>query len=127
MWHAKHLLSSASAQGPPYLQDGTELGCAQGALPLVLAQAARVEGVPAQEVHCRQLQGAPAQGAPVVLEHPHLRSSTCEVRGQNPSPILYPRASTHLICSQASGQLPSYGSSRLFWDMGSQTACMKAH
>lgn len=77
MLHAKHLLSSPSAQGPPYLQDGTELGRAQGALPFVLAQAARIEGVPAQEVHRRQLQGAPAQGAPVVLEHPHLHSSVC--------------------------------------------------
>ena len=69
---AVHLLSSPSAQGSPYLQYCTKLWRAQRALLLILAQAAGIEGVPAQEVHCWQLQRAAAESAPVVLEYPHL-------------------------------------------------------
>lgn len=69
---AMHLLSSPSAQRSPYLQNCTELWGTQRALQLVLAQAAGIEGVPAQEVHCWQLQRAAAESAPVVLEYPHL-------------------------------------------------------
>lgn len=69
----RHLLGGPGAQGSAYFQDGPELGRAPGALALVLAQAARVEGVAAEKVHRRQLQRAPAQRAAVVLEHPHLR------------------------------------------------------
>ena len=68
------LFSSACPQGAPDVQDGAELGRAQRALALVLAQAARVEGVAAQKVHRRQLQGPPAERAPVVLEHAHLQN-----------------------------------------------------
>ena len=72
------LLGSACPQGAPDVQNGAELGRAERALALVLAQAARVEGVAAEEVHRRQLQGPPAERAPVVLEHAHLQ--TCFTR-----------------------------------------------
>ena len=66
------LLGGASAQGAADVEDGAELGRAERALAVVVAEGARVEAVPAHEVHRWQLQRAPAQRAPAVLEHPRL-------------------------------------------------------
>ena len=57
----------AHAPRPPRIR------CAQGALPVVVPQRPRVEGVAAQEVQCRELQGRPAHSAAGGLEHVGLR------------------------------------------------------
>jgi len=68
------LLGRARAQRAADVQDGAELRRAQRALALALAERARVEAVPAQEVHRRQLQRRAAQRAAAVLEHARLRA-----------------------------------------------------
>ena len=86
------LLSSACPQGAPDVQDGSELGRAQRALALVLAQAAGVEGVAAKKVHCGQLQGPPAERAPVILEHPHLHACEMPQQPERPQTETLPKA-----------------------------------
>jgi len=56
-----------------------EVGGAQGALPIVLPQAAQVTGVTAQEVHCRQLQGGATYSTLAVLENPGLQVEVNEI------------------------------------------------
>ncbi len=66
------LLSGGAAQRVADVKDGAELRRAQRALTVVLAQAAQVEGVAAQEVHRRQLQRRARQRALAALKHTRL-------------------------------------------------------